>query len=101
MLQQVDVVHLQASQRIVDLVRREFLCAPINLGHHESLLSISALRQRGIGILITDHNVRETFPIIDRAYLIYDGQIVMSGTAKELTKDPKAREIYLGADFKM
>jgi len=72
---------------------------PITVGDLKK--TISALRQRGIGILITDHNVRETFPIIDRAYLIYDGQIVMSGTAKELTKDPKAREIYLGADFKM
>ena len=60
-----------------------------------------ALRERGIGFLVTDHNVRETLPIIDRAYLIYDGSILMSGTARELTDDPRAREFYLGADFRM
>ncbi len=63
--------------------------------------TIENLRQRGIGFLITDHNVRETLPIIDRAYLIYDGQILLNGTSDELLNDPKAREIYLGKDFKM
>ena len=72
---------------------------PITVGDLKK--TIFGLRERGIGFLITDHNVRETLPIIDRAYLIYDGQILMSGTAKQLTEDPKARQLYLGADFKM
>lgn len=63
--------------------------------------TIFSLRERGIGFLVTDHNVRETLPIIDRAYLIYDGRILFSGSAQELTQDPKARELYLGADFKI
>ncbi|MDD5657331.1 MAG: LPS export ABC transporter ATP-binding protein [Elusimicrobia bacterium] len=62
---------------------------------------ISRLRQRGIGILITDHNVRETLPIIERAYLIYDGRILVEGDSKALLDDPKARELYLGHDFKI
>ena len=63
--------------------------------------TIFALRERGIGFLITDHNVRETLPIIDRAYLIYDGQILFGGTSEELTKNPEAREFYLGKDFQI
>lgn len=63
--------------------------------------TIFSLRDRGIGILITDHNVRETLPIIDRAYLLFDGQILKEGTSQELIDDPKAREIYLGKDFKI
>lgn len=63
--------------------------------------TIEKLRERGIGFLITDHNVRETLPIIDRAYLIYDGQILLDGNSDELLNDPKAREIYLGQDFKI
>lgn len=62
---------------------------------------IRQLKSRGIGVLITDHNVRETLSIIDRAYLIYQGQVLLSGTAKQLAKDPQARKIYLGAHFKM
>lgn len=60
---------------------------------------IQKLRDQGIGVLITDHNVREALPILDRAYLIYDGQILIAGTAKQLLDDPKARELYLGKDF--
>jgi lipopolysaccharide export system ATP-binding protein len=62
---------------------------------------ISALKERGIGILITDHNVRETLPIIERAYLIFDGKILVEGTSRQLLEDPKARELYLGQDFKI
>jgi lipopolysaccharide export system ATP-binding protein len=62
---------------------------------------ISSLRDRGIGILITDHNVRETLPIIERAYLIFDGSILVEGNSKALLADPKARELYLGKDFKI
>jgi len=62
---------------------------------------IQGLRQRGIGILLTDHNVRETLSVTDRAYLIANGQILISGTSHDLINDPKAREIYLGQDFRM
>jgi len=62
---------------------------------------IRHLKDKGIGILITDHNVRETLSITDRSYLIYEGRILIEGTADVLLNDPKAREFYLGWDFKM
>lgn len=72
---------------------------PITVGELKAM--IFKLRERGIGFLITDHNVRETLPIIDRAYLIFDGKLLLEGTSKDLLADEKAREIYLGKDFKM
>jgi lipopolysaccharide export system ATP-binding protein len=60
---------------------------------------IGRLRERGLGILITDHNVRETLAITDRAYILYDGRILVSGTAGEIAANPVAREIYLGDRF--
>ncbi|KPK98399.1 MAG: LPS export ABC transporter ATP-binding protein [Omnitrophica WOR_2 bacterium SM23_72] len=62
---------------------------------------IKELKARGLGILLTDHNVRETLSITDRAYLIAEGRIIISGTAHELINDPKARQIYLGEKFRM
>jgi lipopolysaccharide export system ATP-binding protein len=62
---------------------------------------IKALKSKGLGILLTDHNVRETLSITDRAYLIADGKILISGTANELINNSKAREIYLGERFSM
>ncbi len=62
---------------------------------------ISRLKQRGIGILITDHNVRETLQITDRAYIMFEGRIHLSGDAETLINDPTARKLYLGQDFKM
>jgi lipopolysaccharide export system ATP-binding protein len=62
---------------------------------------ISQLRDRGIGIVITDHNVRETLNICDRAYIIKDGRIIREGTPEEITEDPTVREIYLGPNFRM
>lgn len=62
---------------------------------------IKELRAKGLGILLTDHNVRETLSITDRAYLIAEGKILISGTAEELINNSKAREIYLGEKFKM
>ncbi len=62
---------------------------------------IRELKGRGLGILLTDHNVRETLAITDRAYLIADGRVLISGTAKDLINDPKARKIYLGEKFSM
>jgi lipopolysaccharide export system ATP-binding protein len=62
---------------------------------------IKELRDMGLGILLTDHNVRETLTITDRSYIMYEGQILISGTRDELINDPKAREIYLGERFSM
>ncbi len=62
---------------------------------------IGDLRRRGIGVLITDHNVRETLRITDRAYIMYEGKIIISGTAQELADDARAREIYLGEKFRL
>ena len=62
---------------------------------------IHSLKKRGIGVLITDHNVRETLSVTDRAYLLYDGSILMSGTADSLADDPEARKLYLGEKFKL
>ena len=60
---------------------------------------VRRLRQRNIGILITDHNVRETLSSTDRAYIIHQGTILREGTAEELVRDPKVREVYLGKSF--
>ncbi|MGD0336640.1 MAG: LPS export ABC transporter ATP-binding protein [Candidatus Omnitrophota bacterium] len=62
---------------------------------------IKELKERGLGILLTDHNVRETLSITDRAYLIAEGRILISGTASDLINNPQARQIYLGEKFKM
>jgi lipopolysaccharide export system ATP-binding protein len=62
---------------------------------------IKDLKAKGLGILLTDHNVRETLSITDRAYLIAEGKILISGTAEELINNPQARQIYLGEKFSM
>jgi len=64
-------------------------------------LIVKKLKSRGLGILITDHNVRETLSITDRAYIMYEGSIKRSGTANDLAKDKEVREIYLGESFKL
>ena len=60
---------------------------------------VAGLQERGIGVLITDHNVHETLAITDRAYLLYEGEILMQGTAEELAADPEVRKRYLGEKF--
>jgi lipopolysaccharide export system ATP-binding protein len=62
---------------------------------------VRRLKERGLGILITDHNVRETLKLVDRAYLIHKGEVVYAGAGEELVNDPKAREIYLGPEFNL
>ena len=62
---------------------------------------VRRLKERGLGILITDHNVRETLKLVDRAYLIHRGEVVYEGAADQLVNDPKAREIYLGPEFNL
>lgn len=62
---------------------------------------VSELRERNIGILITDHNVQETLSITDRAYLLFEGAILKSGTAEELAADEQVRKVYLGQNFEL
>ena len=62
---------------------------------------VRRLKERGLGILITDHNVRETLKLIDRGYIIHKGQVLVEGSSEFLTNDPKAREIYLGPEFNL
>jgi lipopolysaccharide export system ATP-binding protein len=72
---------------------------PIAIGDIQEI--VGRLRERGIGILITDHNVRETLAITDRAYIVYSGRILLAGTASEIAANPRAREIYLGERFSL
>ena len=62
---------------------------------------VRGLRDKGLGIIITDHNVRETLSVVDRAYMVYEGTIFLEGTSDELVNDPQAREFYLGENFRM
>ena len=59
------------------------------------------LKARGIGVLITDHNVRETLEIVDRAYILHDGKVLMSGTTDEVVRDENVRRVYLGENFRI
>jgi lipopolysaccharide export system ATP-binding protein len=67
----------------------------------EIMKIVGALRERGIGVLVTDHNVHETLSITDRAYLLFDGQILKAGTSEFLADDPEARKLYLGEKFRL
>jgi lipopolysaccharide export system ATP-binding protein len=70
---------------------------PISVAEVQKI--ILQLKQRGIGVLITDHNVRETLRIVDRGYIIHKGKVLTEGTGEFLINDPQARDIYLGKDF--
>ncbi|MBK1634892.1 LPS export ABC transporter ATP-binding protein [Rhodovulum adriaticum] len=72
---------------------------PIAVGEIRAL--VAELKTRGIGVLITDHNVRETLEIVDRAYILHDGQVLMSGTAQEVIHDENVRRVYLGQSFRI
>ncbi len=72
---------------------------PINVAEVQKI--VLALKKRGIGILITDHNVRDTLAIVDRAYLIHEGKVLASGDRDFLINDPKSRKLYLGENFNM
>jgi len=71
------------------------------LAVHDIQEIIRGLRDSNLGIIVTDHNVRETLSIVDRAYLVYDGQILREGTSEFLVQDETARRFYLGANFRM
>ena len=62
---------------------------------------VAKLKDKNIGILITDHNVHETLSITDRAYLLFEGSVLKSGTAEELAADPQVRKVYLGSNFEL
>lgn len=72
---------------------------PIAVGEIRSL--VHDLKERGLGVLITDHNVRETLGIVDRAYILHDGHVLRSGSPAEIVEDPRVREVYLGESFRM
>jgi len=67
----------------------------------EIMRIVGSLKERGIGVLVTDHNVHETLSITDRAYLLFEGKILMAGTAEMLANDPEAKKLYLGEKFKL
>ncbi len=72
---------------------------PIAVGEIRHL--VHDLKGRGIGVLITDHNVRETLDIVDRAYILHDGKVLMSGTTDEVVRDEMVRRVYLGENFRI
>jgi lipopolysaccharide export system ATP-binding protein len=72
---------------------------PIAVGDIQAL--VRHLTRRGIGVLITDHNVRETLGLIDRAYIIYSGEVLMEGQAEDIVANPDVRRLYLGEEFRM
>jgi lipopolysaccharide export system ATP-binding protein len=72
---------------------------PISVAEVQKI--IGQLKQRGIGVIVTDHNVRETLRIVDRAYLIHQGKVLTAGTADFLINDPQAKKFYLGEDFNL
>ncbi|MFZ5750531.1 MAG: LPS export ABC transporter ATP-binding protein [Pseudomonadota bacterium] len=72
---------------------------PISVSDIRTL--VHDLKARGIGVLITDHNVRETLEIVDRAYILHDGKVLMSGTSDEVVRDENVRRVYLGQSFRI
>jgi lipopolysaccharide export system ATP-binding protein len=72
---------------------------PIAVGDIQAL--VRHLTARGIGVLITDHNVRETLGLIDRAYIIHSGNVLTEGTPDEIVADPDVRRVYLGDKFRL
>ncbi len=72
---------------------------PIAVGEIRTL--VAELSNQRIGVLITDHNVRETLEIVDRAYILHDGKVLMSGTAEEVVRDENVRRVYLGQSFRI
>ncbi|MEO0664534.1 MAG: LPS export ABC transporter ATP-binding protein [Pseudomonadota bacterium] len=71
---------------------------PIAVGEIRAL--VNDLKSRGLGVLITDHNVQETLGIVDRAYILHDGKVLMSGTTREIVEDENVRRVYLGQNFR-
>jgi lipopolysaccharide export system ATP-binding protein len=95
---------LEISRALVTSPRFLLLDEPFSgidpISVHEVQSIVLKLKEKGIGILITDHNVHETLKIVDRAYLIYEGKVLCQGSREDLIYNPQARKLYLGEDFK-
>ncbi len=96
----VEIARALASRPAYMLLDEPFAgIDPIAVGDIQQL--VRHLTNRGIGVLITDHNVRETLGLIDRAYIIYSGEVLMEGRADDIVNNPDVRRLYLGEEFKM
>ncbi|MBF9035913.1 LPS export ABC transporter ATP-binding protein [Rhodobacterales bacterium HKCCE2091] len=96
----VEIARCLASKPAYVLLDEPFAGVdPIAVGEIRAL--VSDLKTRGLGVLITDHNVRETLQIVDRAYILHDGAILMSGSAREVVEDENVRRVYLGQGFRI
>ena len=96
----VEIARCLASQPKYVLLDEPFAGVdPIAVNEIREL--VSHLKTRGIGVLITDHNVRETLEIVDRAYILHDGVVLMSGTPAEVVQDDNVRRVYLGEQFRI
>jgi lipopolysaccharide export system ATP-binding protein len=96
----VEIARALASQPAYILLDEPFAgIDPIAIGDIRSL--VRHLTERGIGVLITDHNVRETLDLIDRAYIIYDGQVLTEGTPDQIIANKEVRRVYLGDEFRI
>ena len=93
-LPRVEITHWRNLLKLLESDELDFFIADIRE-------LVADLKTRGIGVLITDHNVRETLEIVDRAYILHDGAVLMSGTAQEVVADPDVRRVYLGEGFRM
>ncbi|MDB6021610.1 MAG: putative lipopolysaccharide transport protein ATP-binding component of superfamily [Pedosphaera sp.] len=96
---------LEITRALVTSPKLLLLDEPFNgidpIAVYEVQKNVRRLKERGLGILITDHHVREILNVVDRAYLIHKGEVVYEGAAEKMLEDPKAREIYLGPEFNM
>ena len=96
----VEIARALASRPTYMLLDEPFAgIDPIAVGDIQAL--VRHLTQRGIGVLITDHNVRETLGLTDRAYIIYSGQVLMEGNRADIVNDPEVRRLYLGEEFRL
>ncbi|MEA2934414.1 MAG: lipopolysaccharide export system ATP-binding protein [Variibacter sp.] len=96
----VEIARALASRPAYMLLDEPFAgIDPIAVGDIRAL--VGRLTQRGIGVLITDHNVRETLGLTDRAYIIYSGQVLMEGTPADIVSHPEVRRVYLGEEFRL